>query len=320
MQLSHSAFPSHIRSFFPYAPDHLYDLLNRDASTLPLSEGLKVRNTALDWLFYDVGSLTRTEFEFLYQQTNREGSILVVNPTDADRDLGVQKFSDYQALRAEPGELLQHFCIAGVGSSDVGAAAMARNLADVKQAPVGAIVAGYGVADLVSEALGGWFFLGSANRMMKTLHDREHRYSSTIASLQETTDAFSDSRGSEVASVVSGNPDSDALLKLLLDEDRHIDTILGHSKGCLSIAYALQALALSRQSDAIAKAKQAKVVTTGAVVELPNDFSNVDQFLGSIDWFGGMNSRLGIEHVKVPGAWHHLNTRLPMHMDIAKLF
>ena len=91
-------------------------------------------------------------------QTNIEGAILVVEPCADKASIRVQKFDTFDAFRSEPGDLLRHFTVAGVGSSDLGAAALARTLANHLDAPVGAIVAGYGLSDLLSEALGGWFF------------------------------------------------------------------------------------------------------------------------------------------------------------------
>jgi hypothetical protein len=51
---------------------------------------------------------------------------------------------------------------------------------------------------------------------------------------------------------------------------------------------------------------------------MPNQFQHVQQFLGSLDWFGGFNSRLSLPRCPVPHAWHHLNRRLPYHLDAVK--
>lgn len=113
-----------------------------------------------------------------------------------------------------------------------------------------------------------------------------------------------------------GNSDSDTLLRLLLDEDRQIHTLLGHSKGCLSIAYALQAIALTRRSPEISRAKEIELITMCAVVEFPSKFDRVTQHLGSVDWFGGMNSKLRNEQICIPEAWHHLDKMLPLHLPV----
>lgn len=270
---------------------------------LGISNPVKQYNTTADWIFYDTGALTQKECDFLIHETTIEGAILVVHPSGSN--MGVLKYSDFDKLCAGKGKLLQRFSIAGVGSSDVGAAALARTLADYYQEPVGAIVAGYGVADLLTEALGGWFVLGSANRMMAYINDYLDKpdYNGTLKLTNDNN-------------LIDLSPDSKTLLNLLLDTKREIKSLGGHSKGCLSIAYALEALTNSGNKDAFKKAKQINIITAGAVIELPKGFNRVTQFIGSIDWFGGMNSRHDVDKITVPNAWHHLNTEFPLHMDL----
>lgn len=278
-----------------------------DAVTYPLQR----RNAVADWMFYDVSGLTAAEFNTLSRQINREGSILVVYPADHARDNGVRKFDTFASFRAEPGDLLRHFTIAGVGSSDIGAAALARTLANHVDAPVGAIVAGYGMADLLSEAMGGWFFFGMHNRLLNY-----------VSRLPDTAEWGFSSHGDAAVTATSEphgidlSPDTLTLLRLLGEPERTIETILGHSKGCLSIAYALQTLKAQDKRDGFARATDTEIVTTGAVVAVPSGLQRVRQYLGGIDWFGGMNSRRQLDHVDVPGAWHHLNKRIPFHMDL----
>ena len=277
------------------------------AVTLPVSEAAKRRNTVLDSVFYDIGGLTSAERDKLVRETNIEGSILVVHPRGALGQDSVRKFDDYLELRAAPGELLRHFSIAGVGSSDMGAAALARSLADHLGEPVGAIVAGYGVSDLLAEALGGWFFFGTLNRALR--RDQDRAAATTDGTAEETA-----------AAGFRLSPDTGSLVRLLRDEDRQIATILGHSKGCLSIALALEAIAETADEATVERAKAAQVITTGAVVAFPAGFDRVAQFLGQLDWFGAMNSRRGVDFTSVSDAWHHVNRAIPMHMDLGQVF
>ncbi len=289
--------------------------LDMASVNLPVLTLTKQRNTVLDQLFYDVEALSAAERAFLVRETNLEGSILVVYPRGGRGDLSIVKYADYQTLRAAPGRLLRHFSIAGVGSSDLGAAALARNLADHVREPVGAIVAGYGVADLLAEGMGGWFFLGANNQLLQWLH----QWRAAGAARREPTADARATRATEAAlpaGALAGSPDSDTLLRLLRDEQRAIQILLGHSKGCLSIATALEALALGGPAAALRKARAIRVITTGAVVELPDGFDHAVQFLGALDGFGAMNSRLHKDYVRVPGAWHHLNTAIPFHLSI----
>ena len=274
---------------------------------LPVSEAAKQRNTMLDSTFYDVGALSAAEMARLVRETNIEGSILVVHPRGAKGDVSITKFEGYDALRSAPGALLRNFTIAGVGSSDVGAAALARGLADFLDEPVGAIVAGYGVSDVLAEALGGWFFFGTINRALKA--------SQTAMGVSSEAGDAAGPNG-RMNGLTGISPDTDSLVRLLHDEDREIATILGHSKGCLSMATALDIVGRAGSPETVEKAKAVRAVTTGAVVEFPQGFDNVHQFLGGLDWFGAMNSRLGNDFTPVPNAWHHVNSALPFHMDL----
>ena len=295
-----------------------------------LLPGLRQRNTALDWLFYDVGNLTAREFAHLSAVPTREGSILVVWPTGAKGDMGVHPYRDHAALRAAPGRMLDRFTIAGVGSSDVGAAAFARTVADRYGQPVGAIVAGYGIADLLGEAMGGWFVLGAANRAMKLCHDMGQdlrRFAGLWPMLAGLPMPFSRHGAADTGGPVRpghpdwsvvGRNDTETLLRLLLDTDRTVLSVAGHSKGSLSMAYALDALTDLDDGPALDRARQTRLTTVGAVVTLPDGFGNAGQYLGDIDGFGALNSSLCVPHTRIPG-WHHLNTNLPNHTDFAAI-
>lgn len=279
-----------------------------------LTGAAQQRNTIADWMFYDVGSLSTSEFTMLSQQINREGAILVVEPSDGSDSDRIQKFETFEEFRAEPGDLLRHFTIAGVGSSDVGAAAFARTLANHLDAPVGAIVSGYGMADILSEALGGWFFFRTSNQALDLMTQFQQAFSDFSDEGAETTE-----RGSRSAATVKLSPDTGTLVRMLSEEQRQIETVLGHSKGCLSISYALQEIASRPDRSDFDRACDINVITTGAVIAFPEGLNRLSQYLGSLDWFGGMNSRSSLEHTSVPGAWHHLNTSIPVHMDLERV-
>jgi len=284
---------------------------------LPAPQPVKLRNIALDCFFYDVAGLTGAEIRALVRETHSEGAVLVVYPRGAKGDMGVVKHADYHRLRAAPGALLNRFAIAGVGSSDLGAAALARTLADHCGAPVGAIVAGYGVTDVVAEALGGWFVLGAANRLRRFLALFDARLGDALDRLGTST-PLDRERAARAGWHVGASPDTETLLHLLLDEDREIVTLLGHSKGCLSIAAALHALGEFTAPAAHEKARRLQVVTAGAVVSLPGDnANNAAQYLGTLDGLGLANSRPWLPRTWVPGAGHPVNTLLPLHLDLA---
>ena len=196
--------PRNFSPAFADTPNQVAEFLSRGAAVLPGSEIIKQRNTAIDWLFYDVGVLTTDEFQSLSTEKNKDGTIIVVRPVTRELEVCVRKLNSYSELRADPGDLPQHLFMAGVGSSDVGAAALARKLANVGDASVGATVAGYGVADLLTEALGGWFSLGAYNRMIQAFHAHEARIKRTLAGLESTVGELDASTSAQAAASLMG--------------------------------------------------------------------------------------------------------------------
>lgn len=293
----------------PFAKAHpvIKGFLEREDKSLSFGAYLQERNTRMDFKYYDVPALTKTEIETLRAATHLEGSIIVVEPMRRGLKNGTQRFDNYETFRAEPGDLMRFFTISGVGSSDIGAAALARNLANVVKQPVGAIVAGYGVADLTAEGLGGWFWLGAQNRMYKALQDSaiEEQW----LAMESALGPFGAPAGQmrRMALGAMGGPDSDALLSLMLDEGREIEVLVGHSKGCLSLAHALRSLIFASRPKRVASMQNTDVITLGAVVALPKPFTRVVQYLGDQDRLGKLNSLEAVPHEIVPGAGHSLN-------------
>lgn len=269
-----------------------------ETSILPWKVPMILANAALDYLFYDTPSLTPEETAQLLGQVHHEGAVLVV-----ESPRGVKGFDSLRQLKRACTNLPKRWCVAGVGSSALGAAALARNLANATGEPVGAIVAGYGMLDLVTEALGGWFLYGVGNRWHQRVDDflklSQGIPPGTLAKLRRP-------QGQQLVP----RRDDEILQAILEDPDFQVEMLLGHSKGCLSIAETLFRLA---------SPPSVQVVTVGAVCEFPPGTENVHQFLGSLDGFGGLNSRWGIGFEPVIGAWHHLNTSLPFHCDLTEL-
>lgn len=121
-----------------------------------------------------------------------------------------------------------------------------------------------------------------------------------------------------------GTSETKILYRLLVNDQTPIRLVVGHSKGCYSIATALHMLAKEKPDDALALGKSLKIVTLGAVVGLPAAFSRVTQLLGKLNGFGLANSTSALTDwmlrvlggniteapfVAVPFATHSLNTR-----------
>ena len=109
------------------------------------------------------------------------------------------------------------------------------------------------------------------------------------------------------------------LLQLLLDEGREIKSIAGHSKGSLSIGFAMHALAALQESEALKRAQAARILTLGAVINLPDGFDNVGQYLGWADPLGFRYSAPFTQRSMEPGAGHALGDCAPMPMDMASI-
>jgi hypothetical protein len=262
--------------------------------------GYQQRNAVLDNFFYDTGSLTVQEKAKLTPLVDREGSIIVVPPSNSDRQIRYYK----SALRFmnKEGPTIRAIAVAGVGSSALGTAALARNIADALDTDVAGIITGYGLSDVMTEALGGWFAFGAADRIRYAMEKFLERM-----------------RSATPADGVPGDNDVATLSEILLAGPPALEYLVAHSKGSLTASYALQQYVEDLEGDDSPLFERLRIITLGAVVGLPSAFNNVKQYLGALDWFGGANSSLGVMHERIPGVSHHLNPGFPYHMSVAAL-
>ncbi len=271
----------------------------------------KTRNAGLDALFYDIAALTPDEQAGLGPGVDEEGALIVVPPGGSGQR--IRHHPDLTHFLAAEGATVQALVVAGVGSSALGTAALARNVADAYGIEVAGLVSGYGASDLLSEALGGWFFYGATDRFRHGLRELARRAAPSVP----PAPAASGGRVGARARPLSPLADLDALGGLLAAAPPRLRLLVGHSKGCLMIDHALErhADALRRQGRDSPLFERLRIVTFGAVCDLPPVYRHRHQFLGALDGFGGLNSRLDLPFSRVPGAWHHLNRRLPAHLD-----
>jgi len=270
------------------------------AMSLPFL-GYKQRNAALDTVFYDTKRLSLEERAKLTPLADREGSIIVVPPRNADRK--IRHYRSALRFMTKEGANIRAIAVAGVGSSALGTASLARELADALDTDVAGIVAGYGLSEAMSEALGGWFAFGAADRIRQSMER-----------------AFARTRPAALAESVTAGSDAGATLaEIPLAAPPKLDTLLAHGKGALVLAQALQSYVDDLEGDDSPLYKRLHIVTLGAVVGVPAEFKHVKQYLGAYDWFGGANSSLGVTHERVPGVSHHLNPGFPYHMSVAPL-
>lgn len=264
-------------------------------------EAFRRRNAALDSLFYDVGNVTPDEANAISPWLAREGALLIVPPSGRG---AVQLYPDLDAFDAAGGARVRILTVAGVGSSALGSAAFARNVADAFGEPAAAVVSGYGLADLVTEAAGGWMWFGTLNHM-------RHLFEMLDAAARAAADASLARLDLEKVSL-----DTRTVCAVLTDPRFSFSVLTGHSKGNLVLSEALFAL----DDPGIGPTDDAVIVTLSAAVTMPGRFRNIIDVMGTIDWFGAMNSRMLHVEKPWPLAWHHTNTEIRFHLPVTDVF
>ena len=281
----------------------------------------RAANASLDSVFYDVGALSAEERAVVSAHTEPEGSVLVVYPVAVRRPIvecTPKAFVEQQ--RAPDHDAVETVVVAGVGSTAVGTAALARNVADTTGRPVAGIVSGYGLSDVISEAMSGFFVLGAKNAMRQAFaklldasgvsdHVRDDRTHADLKARLAGTGVLDE--------FVYGSPDSTTLLYLLMTLGPAITLLVGHSKGNLSIENALEGVLSAPHAADAPVNRDICIVTLGAVIDFPSEFRNVHQFLGDVDALGLVNSRPCVPFERVPQTWHSLNEVLPGHMTVS---
>lgn len=312
------------------APLSLFELPRE--FVLPALQAMRMSNSALDALFYDVNVFWRELFlrgtavvtaddsvphvvrAFsrldLGALSNPEGCILVVDATDAPY---VRRFDSVPEFLAHANVTkdLETATVTGVGSSALGSAAFAWNISVTLGQPVAAIVPGYGVADVVHQALGGWFGFGFTTWIKRFAQEALAHAAPETAKI---------GRGlmmsvPGVATVETGAPvfqrgsgSSDVLHEILLKAS-FIERVYGHSKGALVIDNAVRDLP---------KEKRVRVVTFGCPVAEDDPGADFFQYLGLLDSLGLANS-WGNRPDAWPLAHHSTNTLIPFSMPVSLL-
>jgi len=300
----------------------------------PALEACRLFNTSIDALFYDVPALVdalrkrgetvaapaagaaskgRGQLD-LGALKNPEGSLLVIDAKNAPY---VKAFDDVTEFLAERDGAAKHVeiaTIAGVGSSALGSAALAWDVSSAFRKPVLAIVPGYGVADVLLQALGGWYGFG-----MYDFFNTKSHLQTLLAAVAPRTAAIG--RGLSASApgnqrLPNGGPvfrtgcgSSDVLHAIM--EEHPLKWLVGHSKGALSIANALRTLPSNRTEGL-------QIVTLGCPIAEDLPGAQYHQFLGSFDALGALNAWGNRPDDWVP-ADHSTNVALPLSMDARDL-
>jgi hypothetical protein len=171
---------------------------------------------------------------------------------------------------------------------------------------VAAIVPGYGVADLIPQALGGWFGFGVHDFMRRAL--QQFLLEMAPPGIAEIGRHLSSTVLGEEA-FRTGTPESDILHQILLGAPQ-IKRLYGHSKGALCIQNAIRMLPPGRYDDL-------HVTTFGCVVQ-EETAADYNQIIGDIDGLGQLNS-WGNWPEQWIKSWHSTNSMLPLTMPVADL-
>ena len=281
-------------------------------------------NSAIDAIFYDVPTLRAElrELDIAMETQGKnlpsriiafdalsdpEGSLLLI---DATTPPYVYKYTDVEVFLNSPHPGAQDVAVAtitGVGSSALGSAAFGWNISRALAEPVLAIVPGYGVADVLLQALGGWFgfglhdYLGTKSIAQNALANFAPATATIGRQLSGSAPDAKTLRGAPVFRNGSGS--SDVLHALMRERSNPFRLLVGHSKGALQIGNALRSLDLDQT-------RRVRVVTLGCPIAEDAPGTIYHQYLGLLDALGQLNM-WGHWPDHWPPTWHSTNPYLP---------
>jgi hypothetical protein len=317
----------------PLAATSLLDAFEPPKAMVEISvRALRWFNTALDVVFYDVPGLRRSledtdaecrgraeqppsrliNFDAL---SDPEGALLLI---DATRAPYVHRYTDVKLLLDSPypeSQAVEVATITGVGSSALGSAAFAWDVSAALKKPVLAIVPGYGVADVVMQALGGWFGFGLYNYLhaKSAVQDALAATAPGIAQIGRNLSASAPGAKTILGAPVfrTGSGSSDVLHALLQYRARPFKLLVGHSKGALQIGNAIGSLPPDRTAGL-------RVVTLGCPIAQTAPGVRYYQYLGLYDALGQLNS-WGNTPDAWTRTWHSTDPIFPPAMDAGDL-
>lgn len=296
-------------------------------------------NTALDLAFYDVNRLEAALKERgrtidsgiptnspspakgktvldLTALINPSGSVIVVDanlaPYVREPYTDMKKFIEH--ANGPDGSGLHTLTVTGVGSSAFGSVALAWDVSAALGAPVAAVVPGYGVADVVPQALGGWFGFEMYNAIQSATQSMLAQLAPSLASIARelalsTPDRVHARTGAPVFQKGSAASDD---VHAILEHVPGITRLVGHSKGALAIENAVRSLSKQRQKQPM------DILTFGCVISEPLPHYRYFQSLGLIDGLGLLNSS-GHKPDYRPMATHTTNTVSPFSINVSQI-
>jgi hypothetical protein len=282
---------------------------------------IKWRNSVFDRVFYDTNRLTAKEQEEVTWRTSTEGEMMVVRPGTAEAPIEFFSLSAELIDRYHGKQSIDTIAIPGVGSSDLGTAALAREVADVLDRPVIGVIPGYGALDMMSEGLGGWFDFGMKNRLRAFREAFWQNPDKPVLSARSAEQLKREFRVKS-ATLIEDEPESNSILNLLLRNQKNTRLLVGHSKGCLNISNALYAFVEEYpHRDRINT--EMEIITFGCGITVPPAFEHLRQYVGTTDMLGQFNTPLSLRRDSslhlVPDKLHTLGGWHPKHMPLEDL-
>jgi hypothetical protein len=303
----------------------------------PILRTCRLWNTTFDTLFYDVGLLTASlfmkgtivvtearansnspthplTFLDLTAQSNPSGSIIIVDanlaPYVGKPFLDMKEFFEFANGGADPE--IHTLTITGVGSSAFGSVAFAWDVSTAFGEPVAAIVPGYGLADVVPQALGGWFGFEMYDAVQSATQEFLANFAPTLAMIGRDLARSTPGRATAPTGAPvfrHGSAASDDV-HAILQNVPGITRVIGHSKGALAIENALRSLPSDRT-------EKITVHTFGCVISEEVPCQRYLQQLGLIDALGFLNSG-GNSPEYQPLADHSTNFLIPLSLQVTK--
>jgi hypothetical protein len=304
----------------------------------PLLRTGRFTNTLLDFIFYDVWTLAAAllargavvvteassnipvaghplEILDLSALTNPSGSIIIVDPKlrpHVRLFRNMKKFIEH--ANGPDGQGLHTLSVTGVGSSALGSVAFAWNISEAIGEPVAAVVPGYGLADVIPQALGGWFGFEMYDRLQSATQSLLAQLAPTLAMIGKDLARTTPGHARAVTGApifLHGSAASDDVHAILKDV-RSITRLVGHSKGALAIENALRSLSDSHP-------EKMSVMTFGCLIAEDHTVADYGQFLGKLDWLGFLNSAAQVANYHKPLADHSTNAVIPLSLHVRDL-
>jgi hypothetical protein len=233
----------------------------------------------------------------LTERSNPSGSIIIVDanlaPYVGKPFLDMKEFFEFANAGADPE--IHTLTITGVGSSAFGSVAFAWDVSTALGEPVAAIVPGYGLADVVPQALGGWFGFEMYDAVQSATQEFLANFAPTLAMIGRDLARSTPGRATAPTGAPvfrHGSAASDDV-HAIFQNVPGITRVIGHSKGALAIENALRSLPS----------------------EVP--CQRYLQQLGLIDALGFLNSG-GNSPEYQPLADHSTNSLIPLSLQVTK--